>query len=156
MNAAALEKPTSARNRLTAAETRVQGLEYVSRSMAYDVERGRTPADLLNPDYWVNIARKLRSKTTILCQAEDNSFVGLLFVFSASDTWAKVDFVWLKQYDAPVNGSEVPEHDLYKIDSISTGWRVILKANGKVMADGLVHRADAERFIDEQVAAKKK
>jgi hypothetical protein len=134
----------------------IQRKEFKSVDWWATIPIGHVPNDLLQPEYWTHTARRLRTNAMIYVRAEDGTFDGALLVTAASDSWARVQWFVLNIRDEPMAIDPTPEYDLYKIDHISTGWRVINKATGKAMVDKLPLRIDAEKFIDQDIEDKRK
>jgi len=111
---------------------------------------GHAPDDLLQPEYWMHWARKLRPNSFVRVRAEDGSFDGELLVIQASDTWAKcVWFVFNQRAEAErAEVDQSPKRDGYKIEPNARGWRLIEKASGKVIAKDLPQKSDAEKRLD--------
>lgn len=128
--------------------------QYVSMTYFAMIPVGHTPEDLLQPEYWMHWAKRLRPNYFVQVRAEDGSFDGQLLVIQASDTWAKcVWFVFNTRVDgerAAVDQS--PKRDNFKIEPNARGWRLIEKATGKVIAKELPLKADAEKALDTYLA----
>lgn len=150
-----MAKEAVAPRKIVLNQARLQGKEFVAREYFVLPDAGTRPDDMLNPDYWVHCARKLRNNTLITVRSEDGTFAGILIVLAASDTWARCEWLVLREFEDPIEADPTPERDLYKIDNVASGWRVIDKATGKALVIGLPQRADAEKFIDEHIAEKK-
>lgn len=133
----------------------LQRKDFIATDYWLTVEDGHQFDDLLNPDYYAHIARKLRTNTMIYVNAADGRFFAMLRVTSSGDAWAKVQVI-LKTEEAVEVGDPTPERGIYKIDHTQEGWRVIHRDTAKVIVAKLGTRVDAERFIDETVAAKSK
>jgi len=129
--------------------------DFAATDYLWVIEKGHTLEDLKNPEYWGHIAGKLRTNDHIWCAAEDNSFYCLARVVANASTWAKVQILLLTE-DAGIEVDPTPERELYKIDHIATGWRVIHRNTGKTLASGLPRRDDAEAAITTLLAEKTK
>jgi len=118
---------------------------------------GAEPEDLASPDWWQNIARRLRSNTIVHVRPADGRWYGQFLVLSAADTWAKVTPVLLAKTDtrAEEDGDPTPMDKRFKIDHIATGWRVIHRDTGKVIKGGLAERSDAEKVIQAEAAKRR-
>jgi hypothetical protein len=111
------------------------------------IPTGHVRSDLEGREYWCHVARKLRQHTRIDFVAEDFSFEGSAIVKSCGDTWASI---WITRWnDGERGGVEDERLDHFKIDNTATGFRVIHKATGDVLAKGLGTRTDAMSFIDD-------
>ncbi len=158
MNAPVPEmKPLTRRLALPA--TYLSVASYVSTEYFTLIPVGHTPDDLLQPEYWMHWARKLRPNSFIKVRAEDGSFDGELLVIQASDTWAKC--LWFtfnsRSEDVRVDADFSPKRSHYKIESNASGWRLIEKATGKVLKSDMPLKSDAEKALDlhlEAIASK--
>lgn len=118
---------------------------------------GHSAEDLLQPEYWVHWAKRLRPNFFIDVVAEDGTFDGTLRVLQVSDTWAKcVWFVYNRRDgEARPDVDYSPKRTLFKIESSAKGWRIIEKESGTVIEKDLPHRSDAEAFLDQHLAKMK-
>ena len=118
------------------------------------VPLGHTAEDLLQPEYWVHWAKRLRQNFFIDVVAEDGTFDGTLRVLQVNETWAKC--VWFtynrRDGDARVDVDYSPKRDLFKIEANARGWRLIEKASGKVIEKDLPAKSDAEKALDVYLA----
>lgn len=128
--------------------------QYVTQNYFTLIPIGHAPEDLLEPTYWMHVAKKLRANFFIRVRAEDGSFDGELLVIQASDTWAKCVWFTFNRRDESEQAAadQTPARDHYKIEANAKGWRVIHKATGKVIARDLPQKVDAEKVIDLQIA----
>ncbi len=147
--------PAAPVRRITLIEKNFQRKDYVSTDYWLTVEDGHNFEDLLNPDYFAHVARKLRTNTMIYANAADGRFFAILRVTSSSDNWAKVQVIH-KVDEAVEIGDPTPDRGLYKIDHTQTGWRVIHRDTGTVLASQLPKRSDAEAAVDQLITEKLK
>lgn len=149
MQSQALEiKPITRKISLPA--TYLQLSQYVSQNYFTLVPQGHTPEDLLQPEYWMHWAKRLRPNYFIRVRAEDGSFDGELLVIQASDTWAKCVWFIFNQRDGEERAEvdQSPRRSNYKLESNAKGWRVIEKATAKIIAKDLPLKVDAEKALD--------
>lgn len=137
--------------------THLQLAQYVTQTYFTFIPVGHSPEDLLDPNYWMHWAKKLRPNYFIRVRAEDGSFDGELLVIQASDTWAKcVWFVFNERAESEqATADQTPLRDHYKLEANAKGWRVIHKPTGKVLAKDLPQRVDAEKALDLHLAEMK-
>jgi hypothetical protein len=148
--------PAPAPRKLTASLGKFQRREYQATQYIWpNLSKGFTREDFLNPDFYVHVAGKLRPSDWIECIAEDNSYYYLVRVIACASTWARTQIIFEAEGD-PITADPTPERNLYKVDHISTGWRVIHRDSQKVLASGLPQRDDAERAIDKILEGKTK
>jgi hypothetical protein len=128
--------------------------QYVSQTYFTFIPMGHRPEDLLQPEYWVHWARRLRPNYFIRVRAEDGSFDGELLVIQASDTWAKCVWFTFNQRDGEerAEADYSPQRDNFKIEANAKGWRLIEKSSAKVIAKDLPLKADAEKALDVYLA----
>ena len=143
--------------RIALPATNLSLAQYVSQTYFTFIPLGHQPDDLLQPEYWVHWARKLRPNYFIRVRAEDGSFDGELLVIQASDTWAKCVWFVFNQRDGEerAEADQSPRRDGYKIEPNARGWRLIEKSSGKIIAKDLPHKADAEKALDSYLAEMK-
>jgi hypothetical protein len=150
MQSPALEIKAPASRRIALPATYLSLAQYVSQTYFTLVPLGHTPEDLLQPEYWMHAARKLRPNYFIRVRAEDGSFDGELLVIQASDTWAKCVWFILNRRDGSerADADYSPKRDNFKIEPNAKGWRVIEKASAKIIAKDLPQKVDAEKALD--------
>lgn len=132
---------------------KLQERQFAAKDYNFTAPSGCEPDEMLRPSIWSNNARKFRTGTYIHVVEDGNKWHGILRVTSCGDLWANV--AWLSWALIPEMGTDpTPEEHRYKIEHIASGWRVIMRDNGKVAKDELAQRSDAEKFI-ESITTKK-
>jgi hypothetical protein len=114
------------------------------------IPRGHSKDDLLKKTYWAHVARKLKRHSRIEVCADDFTFWGMLVVTDCEATWANVwPVLWVEQ-DAETKAKKGPDWSaIYTIDNAGSGFRVIDKATGNVLKEGLSSRKVAMEEISE-------
>jgi len=150
----ATEIKAPASRRIALPATYLSLAQYVSQTYFTLIPIGHAPDDLLQPEYWMHWAKRLRPNYFIRVRAEDGSFDGELMVIQASDTWAKCVWFTFNQRtgDERAEADYSPQRENYKIEPNARGWRLIEKATGKVIAKDLPGKADAEKALDSYLA----
>lgn len=129
--------------------------EFTAKDFSITVPAGFKPEELLRPSIWAHNAKRFAKGSYIHVDTEDGNWAALYRVQSCGETWAKVHQCWLTKIEALSN--EVPDPDeLFKIDNVAAGWRVIYKETGKPLKTALESRADAEAYIAGEISKMKK
>jgi hypothetical protein len=147
---AAIEIKAPQNRKIALPATYLQLAQYVSQTYFTLVPIGHDPEDLLQPEYWLHWAKRLRANYFIRVRAEDGSFDGELLVIQASETWAKCVWFTFNQRAGSelASADQSPRRENYKIEPNAKGWRLIEKASGKIIAKDLPLKADAEKALD--------
>jgi hypothetical protein len=121
--------------------------ERIARDEAI-IPMGHTHDQVLNdPNYFTHSMKRIRPNTIVRYIAEDYSFGGELLIPRVIDGMAKA--ISLTSWER-ANAAEVTEiSDLYKVTTGATGFRVVLKATGAVVKDGLATKAEAYNHMAE-------
>lgn len=101
--------------------------------------------NVLQSEYWVHVAAKLRPYDRIEIQAEDGAYWGELVVLSTGPSWARVAairFVELDAFDATVRESEYEGLAIAWRGSLAQ-WCVLRKSDTRMLAEGLRTRGEA-------------
>lgn len=107
---------------------------------------------ILEPEYWMHVARKLRKNDRVEVNTRDGSYFAELMVVSTGLTWVRmavlrhIDLTKLK-----VKGK--PKDDLYaKFGSEATQFRVLSRKSKTVIKDGFPDMESADAWIAGQSA----
>ena len=131
--------------------TKFLGAEFVRTLHVANPEVGTPYADVLEPEYWVHIASRLRPFDRIEVVPEDGSYFAELFVQDAGRLWAKVveprfvSFETIEKND-PLNGYEIKWRG-------SAKWGVVRLSDNTAMKDGFSSKGEAEKYIRAHVKA---
>lgn len=133
--------------------TALKMLSEVSLGYWLHAPEGTIPNDLLNPEFWQNYGRRLKTNSIVHVRPVEGGWYAQFLVTSAADTWAKGTIILLRETDEQLedDGDPTPKDKRFKIDHIASGWRVIHRDTGKVVKDGLAERSDAEKIIQAEV-----
>ena len=155
MPATATQTVTAAPARITGQPSKLARKDFRSVDYWLEVENGHTPEHLKDPHWWAHYSRKLASNTIVHARWEDGTRYAQYLVIASGEGWVKVEEIVAREFDAS-ESDPTPMQDLYKIDHVGSGWRVIGRNTAKVLADKLPKRTDAEAFIATQVALRSK
>ena len=133
--------------------SRMKGAEYERLVYVANPEHGVTMEDVLNPAFWVHVARKLRPYAQIEVRSEDGAWWAQLLVTDVGRLWAKVQpicFVELAQSDP-----DEPIDPLYEVGwgGPHHKWRVVRKSDNKVIKAEFGDKAQAELWLKEHIRA---
>lgn len=70
-------------------DTEFKLAEFTREHWCVTAPHGTTVQDMLKPEVWANVARRLKPWSIIEVRAEDGSFFAQLVVLAAERTWAK-------------------------------------------------------------------
>lgn len=110
---------------------------------------GTTIDDVMQPDYWAHVARRMNPRDIVEVVPEDGSFYARLFVLNSDKLWAKMaklEHVSFGEGKKP----ETAKSDLFeaKYAGPSAKWRVHNKSDGSLVAnDSFQTRDEAEKWI---------
>lgn len=123
----------------------IQRTEYVQGSFTAYIPEGHTPEDILRPVYWAHKAREITRNSEIKCIADNYAWgCTLLVTFSDGKT---VHVIPIHKWEGEVV-LEVGSSDL-KIMTGASGFRVVEKATGKVLAEDIPTRKQANDKLAE-------
>lgn len=123
----------------------IQRTEYVQGSFTAYIPEGHTPEDILRPVYWSHKAREITRNSEIKCIADNYAWgCTLLVTFSDGKT---VNVIPIHKWEGEVT-LEMASSEL-KILSGASGFRVIERATGKVLAEDLpTKKAALDKMIE--------
>ena len=123
----------------------IQRTEYVQGSFTAYIPEGHTPEDILRPVYWSHKAREITRNSEIKCIADNYAWgCTLLVTFSDGKT---VNVIPIHKWEGEVV-LEMASSEL-KILSGASGFRVIERATGKVLAEDLpTKKAALDKMIE--------
>lgn len=128
---------------------RIKPAEYLRTIHVATPEAGTTVAQILEPTFWAHVAKQLHISDRIEVIPEDHAFIAELYVLGISDNSAKV--VLLQHFDFDIEelaNATKEEADAYVM------WRgphakfgVIRKKDNKVLQDGFITKAEANKWM---------
>lgn len=126
------------------------------------VDQGVEPEDVLDPEFWRHVARKLPPHTRLTIWAWDTSWVLEAYVIYSTDTDARVvpAEAGLTKFTRAASKDEWEADKKHKIVYINpqTRWAVQRKVKGKpneieTLKDGFASRAAAEEYLRQHKVA---
>lgn len=128
--------------------------ERIARDEAI-IPMGHTHSQVLNdPAYFTHSIKRIRPNTIIRYIAEDYSFGGELLIPRVVDGLAKG--ISLHKWDREDVEDITEVTSIYTVKAAATGFRVVLKATGKVVKDNIPTKQDAySAMMELETKAKK-
>lgn len=112
--------------------------------------------DLTSERLWVNLAPQLRAGDEIRVQADDGSFVGLLYVSFKYGNQVTTHLLWLarpnvKKIEANVNTDVMGDYTVKQRGQ--EGWCLVQVSTGHVLKTSLGSKADALKELEQHIRA---
>lgn len=131
---------------------KVRPAEFLRNIYAATPEAGTTLEDILNPDYWVHVAKTLHISDRIEVIPEDGSFYAELFVVSVTSNLVKVKL--LSHHVLNDVGLPAEPEDEYEVvwrgqTNKHTVWR---KKDKHIMKDGFATKQEAAQWMTAYLA----
>ena len=129
-------------------EKNLMGAEFARQSFRATPPAGTKIEEMLVPEYWAHVARKLSPYDTIEVVPEDGSFYARLFVVNSAKLWAKMhklEYVELAVQNKAVSTDKYEA----KFFGPTVKWRVANKESGDLLSqDSFQTRDEAEAYIE--------
>lgn len=124
---------------------KVQGAEFVRTVYHATSDLDTTFEDVVRPEYWVHVARRLRPLDEIVIVSEDASWYARLLVVGSAGNNVRVKAIEYVDFSA----TEVKTPPGYEIKYAGriARFRVTRKTDGHVLQEGLQTREDAEAWL---------
>lgn len=126
--------------------------EFMRRAWAINVPQGVTPEQVLEKEFWAFHAMHLSPYDMIEARWEDGSYWGMYVVCGCDRTWAKVHQLLL----APLTTSDVSLSQSAKFEVKFMGPTkkhcVIRKSDSAIVTEGIALKADAEKWLAENLS----
>ena len=135
-----------------------QASEFVIPFNHVECPDGHTLEDMLKPEYWCHVAKKMQGRGRILVDAEDGSWSAQLKIHRASDLQAVVSLEWKAEHGAKAKERAVSKADEYDVAYKGTRakWRITRKADGQTISDGWeseeIARGELRGYLQAQAA----
>jgi hypothetical protein len=136
-------------------ERNLHAADYARQVFRVNPPAGTTLDEMLEPDYWAHVARRMTPHDTVEVVPEDGSFFARLFVVNADKLWvkmAKIEYVEFGETTA----AKVPPSEKFeaKFAGPNAKWRIHNKSdNSLVSNDSFQSRAEAEKWIEQHSKA---
>lgn len=124
--------------------------EQVNQTWIITAESGTTLEDIAKPEYFANVANKMRPYDKVFARVDTGEWYAELLVVSCGRAWAKtiplqvVDFVGKETEVVPRDGSD--EYDVrYKGPHLK--FCVIRKSDNEMIKDHLQSQAEANGWL---------
>ena len=118
--------------------------EYAREEWAAKVDSSTTPQDLLNPDFWANVAHKLRPGAVISVYPATMDWHMTLFVRAAGKSQVAMGQLSFTKFAA--NAPDVADYEP-RFSDASNSWSVVRTSDKLVMVDKLPTREAASNWI---------
>ena len=113
---------------------------------------GTLPEEVLNPRYYVHVAKQMKPGARIEVAPADGSWFMELYVRSATETDANVVVLSEHHFDIPKATPAAQDEYIVKHRG-PLGWCVVRKADKKPVFENGVIKADAEAWVTQQSLA---
>jgi len=139
-------------------ENTFHGREFRQNCWVAFVEKTINPEDLLDRDFWANVASKLRAPDKIVIMREDRAWYREVIVFQVANTWAVVRPIGEVVYAAGIKGGPLPRaEDDYEVQDLGLNkmWGITSRKTGQILkGDGtLKTREAAEAWLRDWIKA---
>jgi hypothetical protein len=138
---------------VTLPPTRLQRAEHYCVAYAVVLPGGVTLDQAMKPEYWAHVGKNLRQHDTIRLIPEDGSYFAEALVLDSGPGFAKLKM--LRHVSLEENGEAVAETvDFFvKYNGPHDKWSVIRRSDGEKLKTGLAAKPDAQRWLDDHLAA---
>ncbi len=137
-------------------QNRIRLAEYARSVWCVTPEPSVSFEEILKPEYWTHVSKQLLPGARIEVLPDDNSWFAELIVRSSNDNSVQVAVLRHVKLDAPVPATEAEQAkaaDPYEIKHRGgAGWSVIRKSDKAVVYEKGQSRAEAERFLEAELA----
>lgn len=125
--------------------------DYARVVWAVEAAAGVTPEDILDPAYWVHVAKSLKPGARIEVTAADKSWFVELYVRSATGNDARVVVLSEHIFSAPVKADSTAAYEVKHRGP--RGWSVIRQSDKTVVFEEGKTREDAEKWVTDNSLA---
>lgn len=135
-------------------QSQLKQAEFVRKSYAATPEFGTTLDDVIDPKYWVHVAKQIEIGSRIEVKPDGADWLAELYVLKV-DVHG-VHLALLNKYELTTanKAPAVANDDEYEINfGGAAKWRVIRKSDREVMVKGLASKGECETWLAEQKAA---
>lgn len=146
---------------LPLSEHQIGQKQHKSQTYIAQPTPGTTLEDVMDPNYWVNIARMIRPFDDIEVRMPDNSWRALLQVVVRSDSWVKTLLVYYRDFSQeitrmpPAYPTIVPDTETaegFKLSYNEIDLHGVVGPNGLQIVKGIETRKAAQKRMTELVA----
>ena len=135
--------------------TRMAECEFKRTLYVCTAHENTEPEDLLSPDYWTNVADKLRPWDKIEARADDGSWYAEFLVLETSRRWARV--VMLNKHnlttgDVSLTQAKLDEYSV-EFKGPERKWSVIRRNDQEMLHEGEQTKASAFAWLSERIKA---
>lgn len=137
-----MQKPTS-----------LELAEYTSVTYAHVTAEGDALEDVLTPEYWSHVARRLKPGDKIEVTHEAGGYWALLMVRSVGTVDAGVAVLLAKKFDDGFSIEDLPTGYEIKWAGPKAMFRIIRNSDKEVVADKFDSKAKAARWMQNHMKA---
>ncbi|NDG18445.1 MAG: hypothetical protein EB117_09255 [Betaproteobacteria bacterium] len=126
--------------------------DYARQTFVARPAAGTTIDDVLNENYWSNVAKKMNPHDIIEVVPEDGAFYAKLIITSRGNLWARVH-----KLEHVVIGA-APVANKKPVEGFEIGWagpndkwRVVRKEDKAVVGKNFTSREDADKWLGEHI-----
>lgn len=145
--AAATTTPEAQKRAVILMPARMSHAEFVRQDWVATAEEGTTIEDVLDPNYWSNMAAQMKPYDRIEVRVDTGEWLLELLVMNTDRNWASV--VVLHQHDLQPEDGEVavPEAFAAKFRGPLHRWCVVRKSDNEVLESKLESKEAASEWI---------
>ena len=127
--------------------SKLQAKEYGCKSFLAVIDAGVPYKDILRPSFWAHVTNKLNKWSEITIHAEDGAYYANLLVTMVTKTDVVVVELFYKQLE--VNAEQPFQTKDFVVDfgGPDVKWRVMRKADKRIVKDGFENVTQARAFI---------
>jgi hypothetical protein len=108
------------------------------------------PEDLLRPESWAHVARKVEPFSRIEVLAEDGTWWAEYMILLVGPNWVKVAL--MRQHDFRAVAVQASDPETLEVNYIpARKWRVLRKSDGAVLREGLATKEEANAWKQEHL-----
>lgn len=102
---------------------------------------------LKRPDFWANVARKLKPGSVVIVWPADGQYYAEMLVWDAGQNWARLDFKPGFPMQRPSFDAVAGEVDKFDVRyHPSKGWQVVERDTNRVLKEHMPNAEEARRW----------
>jgi hypothetical protein len=135
-------------------ERNLHAADFARQVFRVNPPAGTTLDEMLEPDYWAHVARRMTPHDIVEVAPEDGAFYARLFVINADKLWVKMAKLEYVEFGESAPKLLATDKFEAKFAGPNAKWRVHNKTdNSLVSNDSFQSRAEAEKWIEQHSKA---
>lgn len=135
-------------------ERNLHAADFARQVFRVNPPAGTTLDEMLEPDYWAHVARRMTPHDIVEVVPEDGSFYARLFVLNADKLWVKMAKLEYVDFGEAAPKLAITDKFEAKFGGPNVKWRVHNKSdNSLVSNDSFQSRGEAEKWIEQHSKA---